>query len=156
MVDFLNSLPEWLKISFGILLGAGIPIGIIITSLIQYIASGREARLKVICIALAIVLTAILSFIHFQTHDIFDTVVYTTKTGTCYHMSGCDHLRSRYATTISQAWEDGFSPCSFCRPNFWAIANPVAPRAIGSSILCLWLYLFLDRDEKKQNDNSIS
>lgn len=144
VIDFLNSLPEWLKTAFGILIGLGVPIGIIVTGLIEYLSSGRKARLKVLCIVLAILLTGVLSFAHFQAHDAWGAVVYTTNTGDCYHMSSCKYLHSRHATTIAQAWEDGFVQCSVCNPNFWAVANPVIPRAGVSYLVCLWLYMLLD------------
>lgn len=152
MIDFLNSLPEWLKLLLGVLVGFGVPIGIAVEALVEYIASGREARLKVLCIVLALSLTVVLSLIHFRYNDVWDAVVYTTNAGDCYHMSSCKHLHSRHATTISQAQEDGFVQCSACNPNFWAITNPVIPRAGGMSLICFWLYMFLNRKSDKSNN----
>lgn len=44
-------------------------------------------------------------------------VVYTTRTGECYHRGHCNSLRkSKIETTVAQAQEDGFRPCSRCRP----------------------------------------
>lgn len=44
-----------------------------------------------------------------------DNVVYTTRTGECYHLSGCSSLRqSKYKTTIRAAVADGYYSCSNC------------------------------------------
>lgn len=46
-----------------------------------------------------------------------DTVVYITKTGECYHSSGCSSLRrSKIETTLKSAVERGYRPCSKCKP----------------------------------------
>lgn len=45
------------------------------------------------------------------------TTVYTTKTGSKYHSSGCRHLsRSRYSTTLQNAVSSGLGPCGTCHP----------------------------------------
>lgn len=43
-------------------------------------------------------------------------VVYRTKTGTKYHMSGCSYLKSKIETTVSEAKAMGLEPCSRCNP----------------------------------------
>jgi uncharacterized protein YjdB len=46
-----------------------------------------------------------------------DTTVYITKTGSCYHNSGCSSLsRSCIETTLQAALNKGLSPCSKCHP----------------------------------------
>ncbi len=46
-----------------------------------------------------------------------DTVVYLTKTGDCYHVDGCSCLRkSKIETTLKNAVDKGYSPCSKCKP----------------------------------------
>lgn len=45
-----------------------------------------------------------------------DTVVYITATGDCYHKKGCGYLRSRIETTLAEAVNDGYRPCSRCHP----------------------------------------
>lgn len=43
--------------------------------------------------------------------------VYTTRTGSKYHRSGCSSLRkSSSATTLSEALSWGYEPCGRCRP----------------------------------------
>ncbi|HCL4447709.1 TPA: transpeptidase-transglycosylase [Clostridium botulinum] len=43
--------------------------------------------------------------------------VYKTRTGSKYHSSGCRYLRkSCYETTVSQARNEGLTPCSVCNP----------------------------------------
>ena len=45
------------------------------------------------------------------------TLVYTTRTGECYHRYSCSSLsRSCYETTLSQAVADGYRPCGRCHP----------------------------------------
>lgn len=45
------------------------------------------------------------------------TLVYTTRTGECYHRYSCSSLsKSCYETTLSQAVADGYRPCGRCRP----------------------------------------
>ena len=46
-----------------------------------------------------------------------DSIVYITKTGSCYHNSGCSSLsRSCIETTLQAALNKGLSPCSKCHP----------------------------------------
>jgi hypothetical protein len=46
-----------------------------------------------------------------------DTVVYITKTGECYHSSGCSSLRrSKIETTLQSAIDKGYRACSKCNP----------------------------------------
>lgn len=46
-----------------------------------------------------------------------DTIVYTTRTGECYHRYSCSSLsKSCYETTLSQAVADGYRPCGRCHP----------------------------------------
>ncbi len=45
-----------------------------------------------------------------------DTTVYVTKTGKCYHSSGCSSLsKSKIETTLESA-SSKYSPCSKCKP----------------------------------------
>lgn len=45
------------------------------------------------------------------------TLVYTTRTGECYHRYSCSSLsKSCYETTLSQAIADGYRPCGRCHP----------------------------------------
>ena len=45
------------------------------------------------------------------------TLVYTTRTGECYHRYSCSSLsKSGYETTLSQAVADGSRPCGRCHP----------------------------------------
>ena len=46
-----------------------------------------------------------------------DTTVYLTKTGECYHASNCSSLRkSKIPTTLQDAVDRGYRPCSKCHP----------------------------------------
>ncbi len=46
-----------------------------------------------------------------------DTIVYITKSGECYHTSGCSSLRkSKIETTLQNAVDKGLRPCSKCKP----------------------------------------
>ena len=46
-----------------------------------------------------------------------DTTVYVTKTGDCYHSSGCNSLRkSCISITLQEAIDDGYKPCRNCYP----------------------------------------
>ncbi len=46
-----------------------------------------------------------------------DTVVYITKTGECYHSSGCSSLKkSKIETTLQSAVDRGYRACSKCKP----------------------------------------
>lgn len=143
MVGFLNSLPEWLKISCGLLIGFGGLICISLGALFEYLASSWEAKLRVFCVVLAIVLAAVLSFHYFSNHDTSDSIVYTTETGQCYHQSNCKNLHSRYKTTIAQAENDGYSACSVCSPHVWANIDPILWKSAESAFICFCLYIFL-------------
>lgn len=45
------------------------------------------------------------------------TLVYTTRTGECYHRYSCSSLsKSCYETTLAQAVADGYRPCGRCHP----------------------------------------
>lgn len=45
------------------------------------------------------------------------TLVYTTRTGECYHRYSCSSLsKSCYETTLSQAVAAGYRPCGRCHP----------------------------------------
>ena len=49
--------------------------------------------------------------------DLFSQTVYTTKTGEKYHLENCQYLRySRIETTLNQALDFGYDPCSICKP----------------------------------------
>lgn len=44
-------------------------------------------------------------------------IVYVTRTGEKYHRESCSYLRqSKIETTLSEAVEDGYTPCSRCHP----------------------------------------
>ncbi len=46
-----------------------------------------------------------------------DTIVYTTRTGECYHRYSCSSLsKSCYETTLAEAVADGYRPCGRCHP----------------------------------------
>ena len=46
-----------------------------------------------------------------------DTTVYVTKTGECYHKSGCSSLRrSKIEKTLKEAVDAGYRPCKNCNP----------------------------------------
>ena len=46
-----------------------------------------------------------------------DTIVYITKTGDCYHASGCSSLKkSKIETTLQSAIDRGYKACSKCHP----------------------------------------
>lgn len=50
-----------------------------------------------------------------QTNDL---TLYITRTGECYHLETCYHLRqSKIKTTKSEAIENGYRPCKVCLPN---------------------------------------
>lgn len=46
----------------------------------------------------------------------WDTVVYITKTGECYHKSGCSYLKSKIEVTLQYAVDNGYRACSRCNP----------------------------------------
>jgi hypothetical protein len=44
--------------------------------------------------------------------------VYITKSGQKYHASTCRHIRSSgYSISLSKAQEQGYTPCSVCKPS---------------------------------------
>ncbi len=44
-------------------------------------------------------------------------VVYTTKTGSKYHLAKCSSLRkSKIKTTVKEAKKEGMEPCKRCHP----------------------------------------
>lgn len=46
-----------------------------------------------------------------------EIIVYVTRTGEKYHRESCSYLRqSKIETTLSEAVEDGYTPCSRCHP----------------------------------------
>ncbi|XOQ45359.1 MAG: hypothetical protein ACFWTN_13075 [Clostridium sp.] len=46
-----------------------------------------------------------------------DTIVYITDTGTKYHTSTCRYVsKSKYAITLEEAKEKGYTPCKVCNP----------------------------------------
>lgn len=46
-----------------------------------------------------------------------DRVVYTTRTGECYHTAGCSSLRySKYKTTLEEAVTERYRRCNNCDP----------------------------------------
>ena len=54
-----------------------------------------------------------------------DTTVYLTKTGDCYHSGGCSCLRkSKIPTTLQDAVNRGYAPCSKCNPGRLDAAAP--------------------------------
>lgn len=48
--------------------------------------------------------------------DTSSEIVYITKTGSKYHRSGCQHLKSKIQSTVSEAKSLGLTPCSKCNP----------------------------------------
>lgn len=56
--------------------------------------------------------------------------VYTTKTGECYHLDGCNSLRkSKYATTLSSAVKSGYRPCNKCNPPIISNSNSTSTKS---------------------------
>lgn len=56
-----------------------------------------------------------------ETDNVFaasgDTIVYITKTGECYHSSGCSSLsHSKIAVTLQSAVDNGYRSCKRCKP----------------------------------------
>lgn len=46
-----------------------------------------------------------------------DSTVYTTNTGSKYHLRGCRYLsQSKHKTTVCKALANRYKPCSVCRP----------------------------------------
>lgn len=71
------------------------------------------------------------------------TLVYTTRTGECYHRYSCSCLsKSCYETTLAQAVANGYRPCGRCHP-------PMLDAGSSGST-------FLERaiEEKKASGNS--
>ena len=63
-----------------------------------------------------------------------DTVVYRTKTGSCYHTEGCSYLKkSSIKITLQGAVNSGLTPCSRCHPPTLdsSGASRSAPVALG-------------------------
>ena len=49
-----------------------------------------------------------------------DMIVYRTKTGNCFHVSGCSYLRGGgIEITYGEAKERGLQPCSRCKAYLW-------------------------------------
>jgi len=43
--------------------------------------------------------------------------VFITKSGTKYHTSGCNYLKSsKFSITLEEAIDRGYTPCSVCKP----------------------------------------
>ena len=52
--------------------------------------------------------------------EIDETTVFCTKSGNCYHVSGCSYLRgSSIAITYREAQAKGLEPCSRCNAYRW-------------------------------------
>ena len=52
-----------------------------------------------------------------EIEEIDTYVCYTTRTGECYHSGRCQYIRkSSYETTVYEAEQNGYSPCSKCTP----------------------------------------
>lgn len=84
----------------------------------------RHPTLKAIAIMLAIYLCLLLVWC-ILTAPNGNRTVYTTRTGECYHTSGCSSLRySKFKTTIAEAVNDGYRKCNNCDP----------PRLIDSKV----------------------
>ena len=76
----------------------------------------RYPMLKAISIVLSIYLALFVLWC-ILTAPNGDRVVYTTRTGECYHLSSCSSLRySKYKTTIEDAVADGYRTCKNCDP----------------------------------------
>lgn len=45
-----------------------------------------------------------------------NTIVHVTRTGNCYHSEGCGYLHSDIEITLADAVEQGYTPCSRCKP----------------------------------------
>ena len=62
------------------------------------------------------------------------TLVYTTRTGECYHRYSCSSLsKSCYETTLSQAVADGYRPCGRCHPPTLDSGSSYSGYSSGSS-----------------------
>ncbi len=69
--------------------------------------------------AIAVILLFIYCTISFSIvvyADNGDTIVYITKTGECYHNTGCSYLKSKIEISLSEAVSAGYRPCSRCHP----------------------------------------
>ncbi len=76
----------------------------------------KKKGVAIICSATMIIGTVILGGLEVDAAS-GDTVVYITKTGSCYHNSGCSSLsRSKIQTTLQEALNKGLTPCSKCHP----------------------------------------
>ena len=45
-----------------------------------------------------------------------NTTVYVTRTGSKYHRDGCSYLKSRISISLQDAVNQGYTPCSRCKP----------------------------------------
>lgn len=71
---------------------------------------------KRIMVIFLILLSIILLCFNVYATDRIETV-YVTKTGSKYHIYGCDYLDGQpMKTTLSKAIEAGYSPCKVCNP----------------------------------------
>lgn len=60
--------------------------------------------------------------------------VYVTKTGAKYHRGDCHYLKySKFPITLSNAEKQGYTPCSFCRPDIKDTAEKDTEPAIDSA-----------------------
>ena len=76
----------------------------------------RYPAIKSIAIVLAIYI-ALFAVWCILTAPNGDRVVYTTRTGECYHTSGCSSLRySKFNTTLKEAVTEGYRRCNNCDP----------------------------------------
>ena len=58
------------------------------------------------------------------------TTVYITKSGTKYHTSTCSYLsQSKIPITLSDAVNNGYSPCSRCKPPTLSASSAPAERS---------------------------
>lgn len=63
------------------------------------------------------------------------TLVYTTRTGECYHRYSCSSLsKSCYETTLSQAVAAGYRPCGRCHPPTLDSASSSAKPSLSDRI----------------------
>lgn len=68
-------------------------------------------------------------------HSLYGQTVYITRTGEKYHEDGCRSLsKSKIETTLLKAKNEGYTPCSICKPiksdttyQQGAVANPKPP-----------------------------
>ena len=65
-----------------------------------------------LCVTLYLLL---LSMVFTTERDTY--ICYTTRTGECYHDDSCHYIRyTAYETTVYEATQKGYSPCSQCNP----------------------------------------